>query len=332
MASDRITPDKSSVNLSHSLYLKLFRVNQCQEFLEHRCRKHKPFTCFNWHFPGQRRRPVSKGCDYSTDVYCSKYEEYSGFCPHQDACPLLHKNTGNTEYLYHPKFYKTLLCTHAEDSEGICIKNGIHCPYAHSMYDLRRPAGILHHVTPPIREISKRKIVVSNKLNTFQQHNMPLNSNDARWKSLIFVYTFYKTKPCTSLNRSCRQGYSCPSFHDFKDTRRSPQLYNYQSSPCPNVKVDDDWGPPSDCPNGDHCIYCHTRTEQQFHIDVYKSSTCNDIVRAGYCPRGVFCAFSHADVETETAKHIKFLLENGKRLCDIYRENNYLQSEFKIFP
>lgn len=44
-------------------------------------------------------------------------------------------------------------------------------------------------------------------------------------------------------------------------------------------------------------MYCHTRTEQQFHPEIYKSTKCNDVQQAGYCPRGVFCAFAHVDRE-----------------------------------
>lgn len=69
----------------------------------------------------------------------------------------------------------------------------------------------------------------------------------------------------------------------------------FRSTPCPNVKHGDEWGEPSNCENGDNCGYCHTRTEQQFHPEIYKSTKCNDVQTAGYCPRGVFCAFAHID-------------------------------------
>lgn len=69
----------------------------------------------------------------------------------------------------------------------------------------------------------------------------------------------------------------------------------FRSTPCPNVKHGDEWGEPSSCENGDTCIYCHTRTEQQFHPEIYKSSKCNDVQQSGYCPRGAFCAFAHLD-------------------------------------
>jgi hypothetical protein len=89
--------------------------------------------------------------------------------------------------------------------------------------------------------------------------------------------------------------YACPQFHNNKDRRRSPKKYKYRSTPCPNVKQGDEWGDPSNCESSDSCPYCHTRTEQQFHPEIYKSTKCNDIQQTGYCPRGPFCAFAHVE-------------------------------------
>ena len=50
-----------------------------------------------------------------------------------------------------------------------------------------------------------------------------------------------------------------------------PFLY-CRSTPCPNVKHGDEWGDPVQCENGDNCGYCHTRTEQQFHPEVFINS------------------------------------------------------------
>jgi len=61
------------------------------------------------------------------------------------------------------------------------------------------------------------------------------------------------------------------------------------------VKTGDEWGDPTACDAGDNCQYCHTRTEQQFHPEIYKSTKCNDIQNTSYCPRGAFCAFAHVE-------------------------------------
>ena len=72
-------------------------------------------------------------------------------------------------------------------------------------------------------------------------------------------------------------------------------IYFFRSTPCPNVKSGDEWGDPVSCEAGDGCQYCHTRTEQQFHPEIYKSTKCNDIQNTSYCPRGAFCAFAHVE-------------------------------------
>lgn len=79
-----------------------------------------------------------------------------------------------------------------------------------------------------------------------------------------------------------------------------------RSTACPNVKHGDEWGEPGNCDNGDACQYCHTRTEQQFHPEIYKSTKCNDIQQNGYCPRGAFCAFAHLDRESWPSTSILF--------------------------
>lgn len=63
------------------------------------------------------------------------------------------------------------------------------------------------------------------------------------------------------------------------------------------MKQGDDWKDPSSCEKGDNCQFCHTRTEQQFHPEIYKSTKCHDMLQNGYCPRGPFCAFAHVHTE-----------------------------------
>ena len=47
-----------------------------------------------------------------------------------------------------------------------------------------------------------------------------------------------------------------------------------RSTPCPNVKLNDEWGDPTHCDQADTCCYCHTRTEQQFHPEVQYVCIC----------------------------------------------------------
>eukprot|EP00116_Pleurobrachia_bachei_P004829 sb/3465091/ len=70
------------------------------------------------------------------------------------------------------------------------------------------------------------------------------------------------------------------------------------------VRSNDEWGDPSKCESRDQCQYCHTRTEQQFHPDIYKSTRCKDMQQSLFCPRGPFCAFAHDDDEAQIVHDI----------------------------
>jgi hypothetical protein len=123
-----------------------------------------------------------------------------------------------------------------------------------------------------------------------------LNPDDNKWNDAEFVLSYYKTDACKKQPRFCRQGYACPHYHNAKDRRRNPKKYKYRSTPCPTVKkVGEDWQDPQKCDKGDNCPMCHTRTEQQFHPDIYKSTKCHDMQQTTYCPRGPFCAFAHVE-------------------------------------
>jgi hypothetical protein len=282
-------------------YLKEFRVEQCPLFLQHKCQQHRPFTCFNWHFQNQkRRRPIRRRdgtFNYSADNYCEKYDETTGICPNGEDCTLLHRTAGDTERRYHLRYYKTGMCVHDTDNRGFCVKNGPHCAFAHGANDLR----------PPVYDIKEMQAIENGEVednrtgpNSLDKERSLLN-DDPKWLDTPYVLTNYKTEPCKKPPRLCRQGYACPQYHNNKDRRRSPKKYKYRSTPCPSVKSADEWGDPVTCDSGDNCQYCHTRTEQQFHPEIYKSTKCNDIQNTSYCPRGAFCAFAH--IEQETLDH-----------------------------
>nr|XP_025040560.1 putative E3 ubiquitin-protein ligase UNKL isoform X2 [Pelodiscus sinensis] len=292
----------------YAMYLKEFRTEQCPLFLQHKCTQHRPFTCFHWHFLNQRRRRPIRRRDgtfnYSPDVYCTKYDETTGICPDGDDCPYLHRTTGDTERKYHLRYYKTGTCIHETDARGHCVKNGLHCAFAHGPHDLRPPVY-------DIRELQAQEALQNGQLGggenisdlqpgilASQAMIEKIISEDPRWQDTNFVLAGYKTEQCTKPPRLCRQGYACPHYHNSRDRRRNPRKFKYRSTPCPSVKHADEWGEPSKCENGDNCQYCHSRTEQQFHPEIYKSTKCNDMRQTGYCPRGPFCAFAHVEKDT----------------------------------
>lgn len=302
---------------NHYSYLKEFRVEQCPLFLQHKCTQHRPFTCFNWHFMNQRRRrPVRRRdgtFNYSADNYCTKYDETTGICPDGDDCPYLHRTAGDTERRYHLRYYKTCMCVHDTDSRGFCAKNGLHCAFAHGSQDHRPPVYDIKEIQA--LETPEPDGCASNGPNALDKERNLMNE-DPKWQDTNHVLSNYKTDSCKRPPRLCRQGYACPQYHNSKDKRRSPRKYKYRSTPCPSVKHGEEWGEPGNCEAGDQCSYCHTRTEQQFHPEIYKSTKCNDVQQAGYCPRGVFCAFAHVEQEM-TASRENGPLDGGTKLVDL---------------
>uniref|UniRef100_A0A8C9S8E3 Unk like zinc finger n=1 Tax=Scleropages formosus TaxID=113540 RepID=A0A8C9S8E3_SCLFO len=303
---------------THYTYLKEFRTEQCPLFLQHKCTQHRPFTCFHWHFLNQRRRRPIRRRDgtfnYSPDVYCTKYDETTGICPDGDDCPYLHRTTGDTERKYHLRYYKTGSCIHETDARGHCVKNGLHCAFAHGPHDLRPPVY-------DIREVQAQEALQNGQLGAgegipdlqpgvlaSQAMIEKILTEDPRWQDTNFVLANYKTEQCTKPPRLCRQGYACPHYHNSRDRRRNPRKFKYRSTPCPNVKHGDEWGEPAKCDSGDSCQYCHSRTEQQFHPEIYKSTKCNDMRQTGYCPRGPFCAFAHVERISSTEETLNSLL------------------------
>ncbi|KAJ8334075.1 hypothetical protein SKAU_G00397140 [Synaphobranchus kaupii] len=288
----------------HYTYLKEFRTEQCPLFVQHKCTQHRPFACFHWHFLNQRRRrPVRRRdgtFNYSPDVYCTKYDEGTGTCLDGDECPFLHRTAGDTERRYHLRYYKTGSCIHETDGKGHCSKNGPHCAFAHGSHDLRCPVYDIREVQvmeaqagPGAAEggggEGQSGLAASTALIE------KILSEEPRWQDNNYVLSHYKTELCKKPPRLCRQGYACPYYHNSKDRRRSPHKHKYRALPCPAVKHSDEWGDPSKCESGEGCQYCHTRTEQQFHPEIYKSTKCNDMQQSGSCPRGPFCAFAHLD-------------------------------------
>ncbi|EFO96162.1 hypothetical protein CRE_14465 [Caenorhabditis remanei] len=274
----------------HLRWLNTYRTEKCSLFDQKQCEEHRPYTCFFWHYPSQRRRRPILLADgtfnYSPDVFCNQYDTETGRCPNGDSCRFLHRVTGDTERKYHPRYFKTAQCVHPTNYKGYCVKNGPSCAYAHGPHDTRHPT-----FEKPLKST----------------HTAPADIQDtyfckpgAEWQSQEYILEHYKTDKCKITPYMCRQGYSCPFWHSFKDKRRCPDKYNYRSTPCPAVKIGAEWSnDPDVCHAGDSCGYCHSRTEQQFHEDFYKTSRCNDMLEHGFCPRHYFCAFAHSDLEEQ---------------------------------
>ncbi|CAN7999873.1 unnamed protein product [Ixodes pacificus] len=284
---------------AHRRYLRDFRVEQCPYFPNYKCQNHKPYTCFYWHFPNQRRRRPTLTLDgafnYSPDVYCATYDEITGVCPSRDDCSFLHRTLGDTERRYHPRYYKTVICVHEAGTQGHCSKNGPHCAFAHGLQDLRNPV----YGSVECRILRLGLWLPPECWATFLHE-------DPSWQDVGSVLTHYKVQPCLRPPHLglCRMGLACPNYHDRRDRRRSPANHHYSSTPCPSVRQGTEWSDADRCAEGDLCSFCHGRTEQKFHPEIYKSTMCNDFQRTNYCPRGPFCSFAHSEHETAQVRKV----------------------------
>lgn len=75
------------------------------------------------------------------------------------SCLFLHPVVGDVERKFHYRYFKTCACVYDVDSSGICIKNGVHCPYAHGAADLRAPvfdSRDLRHVNEEDPELASK--------------------------------------------------------------------------------------------------------------------------------------------------------------------------------
>ncbi|KAF7261438.1 RING finger protein unkempt [Paragonimus skrjabini miyazakii] len=222
------------------------------------------------------------------------------------SCPYAHRNAGDTERRYHPRYFKTGNCIYETTESGACVKNGLHCAFAHGPDDIRLPVY-------DIREVQDTSSKFTVNLPASLEKERVL-SEDPKWNEMFHVLACYKTELCKKPPRMCRQGYSCPFYHNGKDKRRAPDRSHYRSTPCPAVRPGDEWQDSGLCEAGDACVCCHTRTEQQFHPEIYKSTKCNDVINSGYCPRGPFCAFAHCDAELTTGRDFLAKLKHEQQL------------------
>ena len=72
------------------------------------------------------------------------------------SCPFLHPVVGDVERRFHYRYFKTCACVYDVDSSGICIKNGVHCPYAHGPADLRAPLLDIRDVNEDDQELATK--------------------------------------------------------------------------------------------------------------------------------------------------------------------------------
>lgn len=109
-----------------------------------------------------------------------------------------------------------------------------------------------------------------------------------------FVLLYFKTINC-EINYT-HNWQNCPFCHGPNDLRRPFLIFKYSPMPCKswyryaNVLSMEYSGR---CPHGKLCGESHSRKEYFYHPNCFRTETCSQYHRDGYCKRGVFCAFRH---------------------------------------
>lgn len=90
---------------------------------------------------------------------------FTGICADGDDCPFLHRTAGDTERRYHLRYYKTAPCVHETDARGFCVKNGVHCAFAHGNSDLRNPVYDVRDLR--VRQLQLLSMLPNSSFNQF---------------------------------------------------------------------------------------------------------------------------------------------------------------------
>ena len=118
------------------------------------------------------------------------------------------------------------MCVHDTDNKGFCVKNGLHCAFAHGTGDLRTAVYDIRE----IQAIENGDVDLVAGPNSLDKERNLVN-DDPKWQDTTYVLANYKTEPCKKPPRLCRQGYACPQHHNNRDRRRSPRKYKYRYIP-----------------------------------------------------------------------------------------------------
>ncbi|KAH9373838.1 hypothetical protein HPB48_009282 [Haemaphysalis longicornis] len=238
----------------HKRYLRDFRVERCPCFADHRCQQHRPYTCFYWHFPNQRRRrlSLSRRAPSATAPTCT--------------APSTTKSAASARTATSAPYCTARWATASADTTRATTRPSC-APTRWTRKDTAPGTGR----TAPSRTASATCASPCTASSSGAAAGRPLNDRE-------FVLAHYKAWPCT--RPGCRLGSSCPYYHGPRDKRRSPTDHKYVAAACPRLDAG--------CPDGERCGFAHSGAELRFHPDVYKTTRCRDLeahrVVSSRCP------------------------------------------------
>ena len=184
--------------------------------------------------------------------------------------PLLKKDNINNndsiyaqnenELLYHPLYYKTIICKHCNLSNDNNSEENILCPYAHNILNDFR----LIYDYRDEKIIKFMLLLEKNNLFKFVKYfnYIPLYSN----KLVEFNMDYFKARQCHN-DIKCKEekkGRLCPYYHAYLEGgeyRRPPLLFRYKKDKCKHYLNQ------KDCESGNYCQFSHNVNEYNYHPD-----------------------------------------------------------------
>ena len=215
-----------------------------------------------------------KGEHYNLDIKCQQ--------------ELFSKN--DNEYLYHPLFYKTIMCHYCNKEKN--NKNKILCPFSH---DIQNDFRIIYDYNN--EKICKfLNFLYNNKILSFINYlnYIPLDP-------LNFNPNVFKIVECPF--KECKEDkHLCPFFHSSNEKRRPPLLFRYNiDSKCFDEKSKKYKA--NECPLGIFCNAIHSQYEYNYHPKIFrKKINCTKVKKNGHCIFIKTCYGMHSDEDYEIFK------------------------------
>lgn len=123
----------------------------------------------------------------------------------------------------------------------------------------------------------------------------------------------FRTEQCSLyVKGACKDSKRCSMSHSETWPRRNPRQFGYECKLCPNIQFfrnDNKMQLSGKCSYGRRCKYSHSKEEQLYHPDLYKTRLC---LNHPNC-KGYYCPFAHSRDE---------LRPRNENVVASYRENH----------
>ena len=177
----------------------------------------------------------------------------------------------DNEYLYHPLFYKTIMCHYCKIEKN---NNKILCPFSH---DIQTDFRIIYDYKN--EEIQKfLNYLYNNELFTFINYINYIPINQSK-----FDLNNFKLFKCPFENKCKEDKHLCPFYHSPGEKRRPLLLFRYSiDDKCfdkknKKYKVED-------CPFGIFCNGIHSQYEYNYHPKIFRKEVkCIREKKNGHC-------------------------------------------------